>query len=333
VNGGLAGASIPWLTPAGLFHTEVLSMRHNPTLFIAFLLLCLGGIHVARGADNPASQDLGKIQPPGGIPLPLVEPGKRQISVQLLNRVKERQESAPAGALDRWVVELERIIGTKLEGELAPLACHTYFAVHMSVAFDDLTWNARTADPLFQRAQSLPAAEARLWEEAFEALLKKEIGQTDTTYAAGGPAYAVPLVLLPVDALHEGQKYSPERGKKYLARLKQLTAEDISLWKEKVDAFGGTELDAAVNVILLDAYFDQEKFQRDRFKAAIEARKSKAQAAKPAPRTEYGFTHGENDNKRGPAVGWERPVPFRLNHGISNPTGSQTSCRVLHLDW
>jgi hypothetical protein len=74
-------------------------------------------------------------------------------------------------------------------------------------------------------------------------------------------------------ALHEGQKYSAERGKKYLARLKQLTAEDVSLWKDKVDAFGGTELDAAVNIILLDDYFDKEKFQRDKFKAAIEARK------------------------------------------------------------
>jgi hypothetical protein len=40
-----------------------------------------------------------------------------------------------------------------------------------------------------------------------------------------------------------------------------------------VDQFGGTALDAAVNIILLDDYFDKEKFQRDRFKAAIAARK------------------------------------------------------------
>jgi len=52
-----------------------------------------------------------------------------------------------------------------------------------------------------------------------------------------------------------------------------LTAEDVSLWKNKVDQFGGTELDAAVNIILLDDYFDKEKFQRDKFKAAIEALK------------------------------------------------------------
>ena len=40
-----------------------------------------------------------------------------------------------------------------------------------------------------------------------------------------------------------------------------------------MDEFGGTKLDAAVNIILLDDYFDKEKFQRDKFKAAIGARK------------------------------------------------------------
>ena len=137
------------------------------------------------------------------------------------------------------------------------------------MAFDDLTWNAKTADDLFQRAQTMPASEAKVWKEAFESLLKKEIGQTDTTNYAGGPAWAVPLVLIPVDALHEGQKYSIERGKKYRARLKQLTAADVSLWKDKLDRFGGSELDAAVNIILLDDYFDKEQFQRDKFKSAI----------------------------------------------------------------
>jgi len=107
--------------------------------------------------------------------------------------------------------------------------------------------------------------------EAFEALLKKQIGQTDTKVLDGGPAYAVPLVLIPVEALHQGQKYSAKRGKKYLARLKQLNAEDVLLWKDRVDKFGGTKLDAAVNIILLDGYFDKEQFQRDKFKAAIGA--------------------------------------------------------------
>ena len=55
--------------------------------------------------------------------------------------------------------------------------------------------------------------------------------------------------------------------------MPQLTGEDVSLWKDKVDRFGGTELDAAVNIILLDDYFDREQFQRDKFKGAIGAGK------------------------------------------------------------
>jgi len=55
--------------------------------------------------------------------------------------------------------------------------------------------------------------------------------------------------------------------------MKQLTADDVSFWKNKVDKFGGTSLDAAVNIILLDDYFDEEQFQRDKFKDAIGAGK------------------------------------------------------------
>jgi hypothetical protein len=250
-------------------------MRHRPTLFTAvLLLLVLGGILIAQGDDKPASNDLGKIQPPGGVPLPIFGPEGR-VSVDVLNKVKKRLEAVPEDDLEKWVVELERIIGKKLKDGVpsARQVCRTDFVIHLSVAFDDLKWNAKTADPLFKRAQTMPASEVKIWKEAFEALLKKEIGQTDTTNFAGGPAWAVPLVLIPVDALHEGQKYSAERGKKYLARMKQLTADDVSLWKDKVDKFGGTELDAAVNIILLNDFFDKEQFQRAKFRAAIGAGK------------------------------------------------------------
>jgi hypothetical protein len=246
-------------------------MRHSPTRSTAVLLLLfLGGIHVARGDDKPTSNDLGKIQPPGGVPLDLGRKGE-PIRPDGIKEATRRLEAAPAEALDKWVVELERIMGKKLEG-LARQGCRTYFVTRVSVAFDDLKWNARAADELFQRAQTMPATEAKAWKEAFEALLKKEIGQTGAEVLDGGPAYAVPLVLIPVGALHEGQKYSAERGKKYLARLKQLTAEDVSLWKDKVDRFGGTDLDAAVNIILLNDYFEKEQFRRDKFKATVGAR-------------------------------------------------------------
>jgi len=250
-------------------------MRHSPTLFTAVLiLLFLGDINVTQGDDKPTSKDLRKIQPPGGVPLFMGRKGEK-IRVDGIEKARKRLEAVPAEDLEKWIVELERIIDKKLKDGVpsARQACRTDFVIHVSVAFDDLKWNAKTADDLFKRAQSMPASEAKIWKAAFESLLKKKIGQTDATVYDGGPAWAVPLVLIPVNVLHEGQKYNVERGKKYLARLKQLTADDIALWKAAVDEFEGTELDAAINIILLDDYFNKEQFQRDKFQAAIGAGK------------------------------------------------------------
>lgn len=247
-------------------------VRRHHALFTTVLLLLLGGFQVALGEDKPTSKDLGEIRPPGGAPLRVSERGT-EISASYLKKASQRLEAVPADDFDKWIAELERIMGQKLEGDLARQACRTYFVTRLSVAFDELEWNARAAEVLFRRARTLPPAEAKAWKEAFEALLKKEIGQTETTNSAGGPAYAVPLVLVPVEALHEGEKYSGERARKYRARLKQLTAEDVSLWKGQVDRFGGTDLDAAINIVLLDGCFNKEHFQRDKLKAAIASRK------------------------------------------------------------
>jgi hypothetical protein len=248
-------------------------MRHSPPLVTALLLLLLGG-PAARGDDKPTSQDLGKIQPPGGVPLPVVGPNG-EYTVDGLNKARKRLEAVPQEDLEKWVVELERIMDTKLKDGVpsARQVCRTDFVIRLSVAFDDLQWNAKAAGDLFKRARTMPASEAKGWKEAFEALLGKEIGQTDTGTHAGGPAWAVPLVLIPVDALHEGQKYSAGRSQKYRDRLKQLTAEDVALWKDKVDRCGGTHFDAAVNIILLDDYFVKEQFQRDKFRVATGAGK------------------------------------------------------------
>ena len=91
------------------------STRHGPTLFTAVLLLLfLGGIHVAQGDDEPTSKDLGKIQPPGGVPRPVVGPEGR-FTVDGLNKVRTRLESVPKEDLVKWVVELERIMDKKLK--------------------------------------------------------------------------------------------------------------------------------------------------------------------------------------------------------------------------
>ena len=133
-------------------------MRHSPTLYAAVLLLFLGGIPVARGDDQPTSNDLGKIQPPGGVPLAIVGP-KGEFTVDGLNKVRKRLEAVPKEDLEKWVVELERIMDTKLkDGVPSPRqVCRTDFVIRLSVAFDDLQWKAKTADDLFKRARSTPA--------------------------------------------------------------------------------------------------------------------------------------------------------------------------------
>ena len=113
-------------------------MRHSPTLFPAVLLLLfLGGIHVARGDDKPASKDLGKIQPPGGVPLFLGRKGE-PIRVDGIEKATKRLESAPAKDLEKWVVELERIMDTKLKDGLpsARQVCRTDFVIHLNDYFD-----------------------------------------------------------------------------------------------------------------------------------------------------------------------------------------------------
>jgi RNA polymerase sigma factor (sigma-70 family) len=229
-----------------------------------------------------AERNLSKIEPPGGVPLPLVEPGTKKIGVDQLNKVVKRLEAVPEKDLEQWVVELERIMDVKMKDGLPSprQTCRTDFAIHMSIAFDDLSWNAKAADKLFKRACTMPTKEATAWKEAFESLLKERIGFEEAgagefSNLAGGPPWAVPLVLISVDALHDGQKYSVEHGKKYLARLKQLTKDDVSLWCDKVDKFGGTKLDATLNIILLDEFFSKESFQRDRFKTAVERQQEK----------------------------------------------------------
>ena len=219
----------------------------------------LAGIHFAQRDEKATSDDLGKIRPPGGVPL---FPSGARITVQAGDAAAKRLEAAPAKDLDKWVAELERLTGKKPEGWLEQQGWRTEFVSRVSVAFDGLKWNAKSADNLFQRAKTMPSSEAKVWKEAFERVLNDEVVPC-----------RVPLVLIPVDALYEGQDYSAEHAKKYLARLRQLTADDVALWLDKVDEFGGTRLDAAMNIILLDDYFDKDKFQRDKFKAAIGARK------------------------------------------------------------
>src|SRR5215831_1492833 len=108
-------------------------MHRCPVLFTASsLLVILASICLSGAEDKPMSRDLGKVQPPGGVPLPLGKPGTA-ITVDYTAKASKRLESAPTQDLDKWVLELERITGKKLEGDVARQACRTYFVTRMSV--------------------------------------------------------------------------------------------------------------------------------------------------------------------------------------------------------
>jgi RNA polymerase sigma factor (sigma-70 family) len=173
--------------------------------------------------DTRRPLDLGKIQPPGGVPLPLVKPGTAEIGVDELNKVRKRLEAVPNEDLEKWVVELERIMGTKFNDGVpsARQTCRTDFVIHMSVAFDDLKWNAKAAEKVFQRAQTMLASEAKVWKEAFEALWARveirHINQQADYWQAGGrlldglPAEALSIFGYVTQQKTEGQVNAFER--------------------------------------------------------------------------------------------------------------------------
>ena len=112
----------------------------------------LRGIHFAQPGEKPTASDLGKIRPPGRAPLMFGAPG-HEISVDAVERARHRLEAVPPTDLEKWVVELQRIIGKQLKEGLpsARQVCRTDFVIHMSLAFDGLKWNRTAADNLFRR--------------------------------------------------------------------------------------------------------------------------------------------------------------------------------------
>jgi hypothetical protein len=96
--------SVDWALRKSAFNTD---WRGDP----------LVGIHFAEQRETPTSNDLGKIRTPGGVPL-VLGAARQEISVHAVEMARQRLETVPPADLERWVVELERIIDKKLyDGE------------------------------------------------------------------------------------------------------------------------------------------------------------------------------------------------------------------------
>ena len=154
-------------------------------------------------------KDLQQIKPPGGVP---VVPSGVPIRVAMGDELRRRLEAVPEGELHKWVDELERVTGDKLDSEMARQACRTYIVNRMSVLFDDGQWNKSRADKLFFRARLISTAEAEAWKQTFESVLSERTGQTDKAMLGGGPSYAMPLALICNDTLYEIDEDSVDSG-------------------------------------------------------------------------------------------------------------------------
>ncbi len=75
-------------------------------------------------------------------------------------------------------------------------------------------------------------------------------------------------------------------------------AADVSLWQDKMDQWGGTKLDAAMNIILVDYSFANDKFQRAKFQSrsgpAQNSRQDNVRAANRLPFFQYSARISEN---------------------------------------
>ena len=76
--------------------------------------ICCTGIHFAQKDEQTAAGELGQIRPPGGVPLSFGRPDRRFPWKPWKGR-PERLEAVPPPNLEKWIDELERIIGRKLE--------------------------------------------------------------------------------------------------------------------------------------------------------------------------------------------------------------------------
>src|SRR5262245_27576076 len=70
-------------TTVSRFPARCIAMRNTPAVSITIVLFLLG-VRVAQADEKPTSKDLGKIPPPGGVPLRISERGKSEISTDYL---------------------------------------------------------------------------------------------------------------------------------------------------------------------------------------------------------------------------------------------------------
>ena len=248
----------------------------------------------AESADSPPESSflkrhgtgIGKSLPPAGIPLleSIKRDGEEVKNEKALGRTKKRRDSLPKEQFTAWFQAAETATGThiksstsveamllaltddkKVIGNMHLARFNMFLTVRMSLLFPEDEFDAQVSGRLLGRLVTLQPADVKCWKQAMDKALGKSVNEV-----------ILALLLLPVDPLFVDGKYTATSAEPYLSRLSQVPTSAISDWMEKVDRHGGLEVDAAVNIILVDQFFPDGSFSPKAFSAALNKLESRS---------------------------------------------------------
>ena len=224
-------------------------------------------------AQTANVSDISTIKPVMGIPA--YRDGR--LTDQTMTLINKRLKVEDGRELHKWISGLCKAAGAnlpatvKFEGKdllsalLLPIEIESDFRnppadaavfvlAKMSILFTDEKLDPSVSARLLRRLESLDEKTINLWQAALQ---KATDAKVNRLFTVG--------VLLPVDQLYTNNTYSPEKAEKYLSRLKQVPSRSVKHWQQNLDQFGGSVVDAAMNIARLDVFFPSEQFNDEAF--------------------------------------------------------------------
>jgi len=133
------------------------------------------------------------------------------------------------------------------------------FPTNMSVLFNGGKYNENLHKRFAKRLRSMPEREFANWVKATVKILS-----ADTSI------WSLALTLVAVDPLFDkADHYVPERAGKYLKRPQGLSIKHIALWVRKIRVYGTIPDDAALSIMLIDDFFDGDRFNEKVFNEVL----------------------------------------------------------------
>ena len=169
-----------------------------------------------------------------------------------------RAKALPAKDFARWALALDKATGARTDR--ASLVHN--FPRKMSILFDETgaapTFRADLSHRLLRRLGSIPPDQLGKWKSAVAYVLPGK-----------APDWSVPLTLAAADGLYDASDaYDPQKGAAYLRRFRGLAGRHVDLWTRTLgwETFAD---DAALSIILIDAFFPGGAFDAKGFEQAL----------------------------------------------------------------